>query len=300
MKKFFAALFSLALCAPFFSFDFYNGNEVNLRLSEFANGINETLPVAATQQNVYSSAWIGKVFPSAPPHFAIGVEAGVTKLDMEPLKQMAQMFSVTGLPSLMVFPTLTANARVGGLFLPFDVGFSAMGMDLSKLDSIADGLGIQFFNIGGDVRWALLKGDGPLPQISLGAGYYYMGGKVSYNKDGLYARLNYGTHTAFAQAQISKTLLFFTPYVGFRAITCKSSSDWQWFVTPQRIAQSAYYSGNVFAGQGNDSLKWFDKVMTQVYGGFGLNFGFFALNFCASYEFRYQLWGGDFSIRFQM
>lgn len=298
MKKLFvfAAFF---LCSAFSSFSF-TGNDVTQKIGEFSTIINSTVANAATEQNVYSSAWIGKLFPSAPPHLAVGVEAGVTKLDMEPLKDMAQIFGVTGLPSLLVFPTLTANARVGGFFLPFDIGFSAMYLDLTKLDSIADGLGFNFFDIGGDIRWAILKGTGPLPQISVGAGYYYISGSLSYAKEGLAASIDYATHTAFAQAQISKTFIFFTPYVGFRGIVYSSKADWNWAVSPSQIAGAPLYVDTAFAGTGSASADWFGNFLPQVYGGFGLNLAFFALNFGAAYEFKNGIWGGDLSVRFQM
>ena len=298
MKNLFiAAVFFF--CAAFSAYAF-DGNDVNQKLGDFSSTLNAIVANAATEQNVYSSAWIGKVFPSAPPHFAAGVEAGVTKFDMSPLKDVANIFSVTGLPSLLVFPTITANARVGGLFLPFDIGVSAMYLDLSKLDSIADGLGFQFFDIGGDIRWAILKGTGPLPQISLGAGYYYTSGRVSYEKEGLVSKVDYACHTAFLQAQISKTFLFITPYLGIRGIVYKSESTWNWFVTPAQIVQSIWYNDTACYGTGSATADWFGNVLPQIYGGVGLNLAFFALNFSAAYEFKNNIWGGNLSIRFQM
>lgn len=289
----------LSLCSAPFLFSF-TGLDVDQRLVEFSNDFNKTLPSAATEQNVYSSAWIGKVFPSSPPHFAIGFEAGVTRLNLKPLKDMASLFGISGLPSLVVYPTITANARVGGFFLPFDIGFSAMYMNLTKLDSIAEGVGLRFFDIGGDFRWAILKGEGKMPQLSIGLGYYYIGGKISYSKDDLSAKIDYATHTAFLQAQVSKTFAFFTPFIGLRGIVSKSDTDWAWRATDARIAAASDYSGLSASGSGNVSSNWFDCVMPQVFGGFGLNFGYFALNFAAAYEFRYKNWGGDISIRFQM
>ena len=298
MKKFVAALLFLTFAfVPAFS---WSGEDVNARLGSFANAINATIPNAATEQNVYSSAWIGKLFPSAPPRLAIGVEAGVTRLDTQPLKDAARIFGVTGLPGMLAYPTLTANARIGGFFLPFDIGFSAMYLNLNKLESIADGLGFRFFDIGGDFRWAVLKGEGPQPQLSVGAGYYYTSGDVSYSKEGLYTKMEYATHTAFVQAQVSKTFIFFTPYLGFRGIFSKSEAKWNWQVSAERILAASNYSSYAYGGAGRKESDWFKNFMPQVYGGFGLNFGFFALNFSAAYEFVNKIWGGNLSIRFQM
>ncbi len=298
MKKIAFALV-LSFCAAVSSFA-YSSDDVNLKMVRLSENLNAILPNAATEQNVYAPAWIGKLLPSAPPHFAVGAEAGVTKFDLSPLKETADIFGVAGLPSLLVFPTITANARVGGLFLPFDVGFSAMYLNLNRIDSIADGLGIQFFDIGGDIRYAILRGDGFLPQISLGFGYYYIDGKISYAKDGLYAKFDYACHTMFAQAQVSKTFLFFTPYVGFRGIVSKSQADWSWVADAARVAGAPQYVDLVFGGNGSSSANFFGQFLPQVYGGFGLNLGFLALNFGAAYEFCNKIWGGNFSVRFQM
>ena len=298
MKKILAASVIL-LFALVRSFAF-TGRDVNDKLGSFSDILNSTLPNAATQQNVYSSAWIGKLFPSAPPHLAVGVEAGVSRLDMAPLKEAAEIFNARGLPDLLVFPTVTANFRLGGLLLPFDIGFSAMYLDLKNMDSIAEGLRIKFFNIGADIRWAVLKGDGPLPQISLGAGYYYMSGGVSFDKEGFAVNLDYKCQTAFAQVQISKTFIFFTPYLGFRGIVSKGDTDWFWQASAEKIAGAPSYFDAAFAGSGSRRVNWFGQFLPQVYGGFGFNIGFFALNFCASYEFINKNWGGDFSLRFQM
>ncbi len=298
MKRLFLSAFAATFLLSF-SFSF-TGQDVNNKLNSFAKGLNMTLANAATQQNVYSSAWIGKLFPSAPPHFAIGVEAGVTKFDLQPLKEMAQIFGVEGIPNLIVYPTITANARVGGFVLPFDIGFSAMYLDFHDIKTLADGFSLKFFDIGGDIRWAILKGEGPLPQVSVGVGYYYIGGKVNYSKDGVAAGFDYVSHTLFCQAQISKTFIFFTPYLGVRGILTKSNADWNWAVDASKISSSPMYQDVSVGGGGKTGLEFFDKFMPQVYGGFGMNFAFFALNLSAAYEFTNNIWGADLSLRFQM
>ncbi len=298
MKKIIFASF-LLFATLFYSFS-YTGADVNSKLSDFANDLNVTLPNAATQQNVYSSAWIGKLFPSAPPHFAVGFEAGVTKLNLKPLKEMTEIFGISGLPSLMVYPTITVNGRIGGFVLPFDIGFSGMYMDLSNLNSLADGLGIKMFNIGGDFRYALLKGEGVLPQVSLGVGYYYIGGRVSYSKDDLSAKIDYSAHTFFLQAQISKTLLFFTPFAGVRGIFSSCDSDWTWNVSAARIANISNYTDLSTGGGGKNSTNFFGQIIPQIYGGFGMSLGFFSLNLSGALDLRNIIWAADLSLRFQM
>lgn len=299
MKKIAFAIFVLAFSAAAFARD-YTAADVNRCLKDFSSGINKTLPNAATQQNVYSQAWIGKLFPSTPPHFAVGIETGVTKLDMSSLGTMADIFKVGGLPKTFVYPTITANARIGGFVLPFDIGFSCMYMNFSNLKTVSDGFGIRFFNVGGDVRYALLKGEGAWPQLSLGVGYYYIGGKVSFDKDGVSAGIDYATHTMFGQIQVSKTFVFVTPFVGFRGIFSKSNADWSWSVTDARIASAASYIGTETSGKGSANSSFADSFIPQIYGGLGLKISFFAINLSGSYDFKNSIWGGDLSLRFQM
>ncbi|MBQ9625609.1 MAG: hypothetical protein IJR40_00365 [Treponema sp.] len=294
-------ILSILLAAFFASLSSaYTGADVNGKIDSFANEINLTVAAAATQQNVYSQAWIGKLFPSAPPHFAVGIEAGATRFNLKPLKDAVEIFGMNGAPSDLVYPTITANARIGGFVLPFDIGFSAMYLDLSDMSSLADGFGLNFFDIGGDFRYAILKGEGLLPQVSVGFGYYYIGGKVSFKRDGLAANLDYSSHTMFLQAQISKTIIFFTPYLGFRGIFSNATTNWSWAASASKAASSPMYGDAVLGGAGKSSFGFFDKAMPQVYGGFGMNFSFFALNLGAAYEFTNKIWGADISLRFQM
>lgn len=50
-------------------------------LNAFAENILVAAPQAATQQNVWADAYIGKLFPSLPPHFGVGISLGGTKMD---------------------------------------------------------------------------------------------------------------------------------------------------------------------------------------------------------------------------
>lgn len=299
MKKILTALVLALFSAAAFAKTF-TAADANACLNGLAASLQKSLPNAAAQQNVYSQAWIGKLFPSTPPHFAVGIEAGVAKLDLEPLADFSEIFGIKGLPKSFVYPTLTANFRVGGFFLPFDFGFSCMYMNFPNLRAATDGFGIKFFNIGADVRYAILKGEGAWPQLSLGFGYYYIDGRISLDKDGVGAGIDYKCHTLFGQIQLSKTFVFFTPFVGFRGIFAKNGADWSWSVNDERISSAASYVGAETSGRGTKNSNFGENFIPQVYGGFGLKISFFALNLAASYDFKNSIWGGDLSLRFQM
>lgn len=297
MKKIFlAALLFLFPLNVFFAAA--SAADVDESLNSFSENLNASVMNAATQQNVYAEAWIGKLFPSTPPHFGAGFEFGVSKLDLSPLNDVLKIFDAGSVPGTLVFPTITGNFRLGGFVLPFDFGFSFMYLNLSEV-KMADGIGLKYLNLGGDFRWAILKGEGALPQLSVGAGYYYTGGKVSYDNSGLSAGLEFGTHTVFLQTQLSKTLIFFTPYLGLRGIFAASSVDWNWNAT-SALATKADFPNTRLAGSGSVSTSFFADFIPQLYGGFGLRFGGFALNLGGSYDFRNSIWGADLSLRFQL
>lgn len=296
MKKYFLSLFAAVTLFSAFAQD-RAFDKVSSGMDGFALSLERTLPNAAVQQNVYADAWIGKFFPSAPPHFGIGAEFGVAKFDLSPLKDVADIFGISAVPKTFIFPTFTANARIGGLILPFDVGLSFMYIDLSKLRLI-DGIGVNYFNVGGDFRWAIFKGEGAFPKLSVGGGFYLTKGGFSFEKDGFDTSLDYCVKTAFLSAQISKKFIFFTPYAGFRGIFSDSDIKWNWQVTSE-LASASKYNG-ARAASGTKSSGFFDSFIPQVFGGFGLDISMMAINFGASWDFKNSIWAADVSIRFQL
>lgn len=296
MKKYFLSLFAAATLFSAFA-QVHTFDKVSSGMDGFALSLEKTLPNAAVQQNVYADAWIGKFFPSAPPHFGFGAEFGVAKFDLSPLKGVADIFGISSVPKTFIFPTFTANARIGGLILPFDVGLSFMYIDLSKL-RIVDGIGIKYFNVGGDFRWAILKGEGAFPKLSVGGGFYLTKGGFSFEKDDFNTSLDYCVKTAFFSAQISKKFIFFTPYAGFRGIFSDSDIKWNWQVSSE-LASASKYNG-VLAASGKQSSGFFDSFVPQVFGGFGLDISMMALNFGASWDFKNSIWAADVSVRFQL
>jgi hypothetical protein len=94
----------------------------------------------------------------------------------------------------------------------------------------------EYLLVGGDARFALLKDEGFIPALSIGAGYTYMKGKISmplmpgnisigsfvvptvgtYTIDLTNPALDLSWETSVIEGkvQLSKRLLIFTPYVG--------------------------------------------------------------------------------------
>jgi hypothetical protein len=261
-------------------------------LDEFCEVLRDVIPNSQTQQNVYAEAWIGKLFPGF--HFGVGVNAGVTALDITALKEAALALgvdSVSDVNDTLVFPTATADIRLGGLILPFDVGVTAMMIDSSKIDALEkaiDPVAFDFFTLGFDLRYALSKGHGFIPKWSVGAGYYYTKGSVSVSNDDAEAALDFKSSTVMLNTQISYKLLCLVPFVGARALVSKTNVDWsvranwasildnddlvdvvKYGILPQTFGDST--SGTGF--------------YPQVYAGLGLDLLFLNFTVSGSYDF---------------
>ncbi|MCQ2610203.1 MAG: hypothetical protein MJ169_00510 [Treponema sp.] len=280
-----------------FSINAQNLADFNRSLDSFHNTYIPTLQNATVQQNVYAKAFIGKLFPAFPPHFGIGIDGGVTRLDATELNNAASMLGFTKLTNDMIFPTFSANARIGGLFLPFDLSFSCFGFDSSKIKGIPNDFTVNWFCIGGDLRWAILDGSGLLPALSIGAGYYYTKGIIGVGNSST-ASLSQETvmHTGFASIQLSKTIIFFTPYVGFRAICSKADSKITW------SSASGLMNGGVriYNGYSEKTTDFWTSIIPQVYGGFGLALGPVNLDLNGGWDFRNQIWSAGLAIRVQL
>jgi hypothetical protein len=216
----------------------------------FADDVANSLPITASIGLNWSHAYIGQF-----PHFGVGVSLGGMFLPYETMQPIVDALGVGssipqelktyGLP----FPTIAAGARLGGFILPFDMGFKFGMIPEEAKDLFSQNVTADFFLIGGDVRFPVLKGRGLIPTLSVGGGYTFLRGRIgitdvsSGEMIDITALMNgagyttYGsepnsyvldfadpdlifswdTHTIEAKAQASWNLLLFTPHVGLGA-----------------------------------------------------------------------------------
>lgn len=317
-------------------------------LNAFAENILVAAPQAATQQNVWADAYIGKLFPSLPPHFGVGISLGGTKMDMTGLKDAATAFEgmindfvsddtsslpsnigdianaftdtvdFGSIPDTFVMPTVSIDARIGGIFLPFDIGISAMmtnpslfSVDLSDPNSLTSMSAPMTFNafgfngsadyltLGIDIRYCVLDGGVILPKVSVGAGYNITKGSfgISSDKSGVDANMNlsFNTQVIYVQAEVSKSIMIATVFGGARALVSNTSTSWAWNFKGTKnfevIDGNLIISGEDSGSRNADTTsstyqdgKWdFSGVQPQLYAGVGFNFLVFqtSLSVCA-------------------
>jgi len=199
------------------------------------------LPFNSTVGLNWSDAYIGQLL-SVPPHFGVGVTVGATSVKAAGL---TDLLSQLGVPSITIpaflgdklpLPVAVAEARIGGFLLPFDVGVKAGFIPDSAAASLSEmlgGLKVNYLAAGADIRLALVQQNILLPSVIIGVGVNYMKGGLgktlgsdlpltytagsdTYNI--LATAPNVGLtweSTVFdLKAQVSKSLLIFTPYLG--------------------------------------------------------------------------------------
>ncbi|MBQ0002650.1 MAG: hypothetical protein KBT21_03850 [Treponema sp.] len=282
------------ICGIFFT-AFSSADEitsVNDHLKKFSSQFDYLIPNAITQTNVYADAWIGKFIPSLPMHFALGVDGGISKFDVSELKEAGDILHITNMPSSFMFPTINANAKIGGLFLPFDAGFSVFCFNTKDLKNFFKNIDFEFFTIGGNIRWALLQGQGLLPKWSVGSGFYYSKGSVGISNSYSNAKTSYEIKTLIFETQLSKTIIFFTPFIGFRAIFSDSDVAFGW--------NHAAGLNGIYSYEQHKTSRMFDSFIPQIFGGVGLKIGLLELDVNASYDFSNTMWTAGTSLRFQM
>ena len=297
---------------------------------DFSDNLAKALPFNASLGLNWSDAYIGKVFPSIPPHFGIGGSFGFTTLKLPMIKTLAGYFGYK-LPfdmGRMPLPAYTGEGRLGGFFLPFDIGFK-FGY-LPPIGLWGTNMNMKYLLTGADLRYALL--DKPiLPKISLGVGVNYMksgiGGKVGSGtsityKDGSVdhtislehpeVNLEWKTVSLDFKAQLSKSFIIITPYLGVGASYAWSSAGYA--VDADITDNGGAVDLTAIKGYLDDlGLKGVDinsngissmiknkAFNARLFGGFAINLMVFRLDFTGLYSFRDGNLGASFGFRFQL
>ncbi len=288
-------------------------------LNEFADVIRDSLPNSQAQQNVWANAWIGYLVQigngKVKPNFGLGLNAGAAKLDLSSIKKTMDAFKIDygSLPGTLAMPTLTFDARlggikVGGFSLPIDIGFTISAFDSSKvgLESTLKPVAFDYFAIGGDIRYCLFKLPVFETRLSVGAGYYYTKGGIHIAADQANAGLDFKSSNFMLTAQASAKFAFFRPFVAGRFMFANTSVDWyakdiNWKSilsdSSSGIADAVLYG--LLPSKFSDTVDGF-KFHPVIQGGFAFDIVVVDLTFSASYDFASQIYGGAFSIRFSL
>ncbi|AEJ19660.1 hypothetical protein [Gracilinema caldarium] len=306
--------------------------DVQKGAESMAEALASALPFNSTLGLNWSDAYIGQ-FIGIPPHFGVGLSAGATSVKSDEMKVLLDKLGVDtqDLPEILPLPAGILEARIGGFILPFDIGLKAgfITGDMGKaIEDTSGGLKLDYILVGGDFRYNLIKGNLLLPRVSLGVGVNYMKGSLgttlsggqsfSYNNYNNYyintsapeLGLSWETTTIDLKAQVSKSLLIFTPYAGLGASYGMSKAGYyvkseitttggsiddiknaltQAGITPPDISateMSSYFDNNGWA--------------FRAFGGLSLNILVLKLDLTGLYNFSDGSYGGTLGVRFQL
>jgi hypothetical protein len=201
---------------------------------QFAQDLANGAPFNSSTGLNWSQAYIGQF-----PHFGIGLTVGATTIPAAAVTEMVNALGIT-LPSEFSYvqqygvplPSYTIEARIGGFVLPFDIGLKLGYIPPDALQKLGVPFSADYILAGADVRIGLLKDEGFLPAISVGVGYDYL--RESVSASGLMPggvsvtsvaghnltlsdpalAMAWATNVLSAKAEISKRILFFSPYIG--------------------------------------------------------------------------------------
>jgi hypothetical protein len=298
--------------------------ELQSAVEHFSEDLVKSLPFNASIGLNWSDAYIGKVFPSLPPHFGVGVAGGMTTMKVAGFKELTKAFGADLGLDFMPMPAYVAEARVGGLFLPFDVGLKFGTLPEGTFDLGEVNLG--FTLVGASLRWAVID-NLILPKISVGVGVNYLKGNVGVPVgEGFKFTLANGKVLELAKpelalewettaldftVQASKSLLIITPYIGVGA-------SYAWSKAGYGVTTKLTYDGNPVDSTVLDTLKdaigsgidvdenGFGRILEdeglafRAFGGLSLNLVVIRFDVTAMLNFADMNFGATAGVRFQL
>jgi len=327
-KKIFVlfACFSLLVTSFAFTQEFSIEN-LTAQTDKFSQTILKSLPFNSTIGLNWSDAQIGKIFPSIPPHFGVGISFGATTMPANSIRGLADMFDVN-IPNISMglpLPGYTIEARIGGLFLPFDIGLKYGNLPEIKFGSMLGGMRIDYQLMGADIRYAVFDPDLLPIKVSVGLGINRLEGGVStklstgemkfdfagrqLEVDSPRVGLLWETTTLEFKSQISFPLIIVTPYAGF-------GLGYAWSKAGYQVKSDVLIDGATPDQSDFDQLKQlgvtginengFSRIITdsgmtaRLFGGISLNIALIKFDLTLMCNLMDSSFGGTFGIRFQL
>jgi len=305
-------------------------------VEEFTGIIARALPFNSTMGLNWSDGYIGQI-TGVPPNFGIGISAGATSIKFDAFKKMLGFFGVTDMPfgsmiqSIgMPIPGYTVEGRIGGVILPFDIGFKFGYLPEDAIKNLMKDYGLKYMLLGADFRYSLLNKKILIPKLSIGVGFNYMEGGITaplpsdlsytfssgasdYNLTSSKAKIALGWRTVNVEfkAQASFPFKFITPYAG-------AGVSYAWSRAGYNVtADSLQVNGSPISAdikkilldelkvtnvsdKGFETMKNIDRISARAFGGFSINIAFFRIDITGMYELIGGHLGGTVGMRFQL
>jgi hypothetical protein len=303
-------------------------------VSEFSRLFAEALPLNSTIGLNWSDAYIGQLL-GIPPRLGIGFSVGTTFINLDAINNLMSMFGeslpVNNLKAGLPLPAYTIEGRIGGIILPFDAGVKVGIIPDNSIPILQEyGIGLDYLLVGGDIRYALLRGKTFPLKLSVGVGLNYMEGKISKNlpvnvptfefidplENNTYMltmtnpdlNLRWKTTNLEFKAHASIPLLIFTPYAGIGVSYAWSEAGYEVksriMVNDEPINDEirrilSYYGIHDVTNDGFSSIIRNEGMNYRVFGGLSINVAVLRFDFTAMYNLK-DSFGFTFGARFQL
>ncbi len=306
-----------------FALEQYDLENLQRKVDAFSTTMAETLPFNSTLGLSWADAYIGNF-----PHFGVGIFGGLSFMDKSAVEDLLSDFNLS-LPSSLNFmplPAAGAEARLGGFFLPFDIGFK---FGMLPAMNFSDDISLDYMMIGGDIRYAILKGNVILPKITIGVGYNYIRGNInskvgtgieydisdngnnySIKVDDPEVNLTWSSNVIDFKLQVSKTFFFITPYAGLGYSYGWAKSGYDVSAPTTVTGGSADEINAILASRGLPSVDVGDNGFSSIikaggwdlrfFGGLAFNIAVVKIDLTGMYDFNNSIWNAGLGIRFQM
>ncbi|MGL1894061.1 MAG: hypothetical protein OCD02_20690 [Spirochaetaceae bacterium] len=293
--------------------------------------LSDSLGSAVTSNATTGLTWSDSNLESFP-HFGAGIFTGAAIIPLDGFDDLIELLTPgVSLPDAvssiggLLLPVFGIDARIGGFVIPFDVGIKYGVVNAFELDVVT----FDYQLIGADFRYALLKENLVLPGISVGVGVNRLTTDISISgliddqeiKDGSTTLLtmkspdlNFGWEATVIElkAQVSKKILFITPYLGVNAAYGMTTigGGLSTEVLDQNgdtITQSEIDSLLETAGLPSMTITGFDTTTdstswgAKVTGGLSFDILFVAkLDISVNYDLIAKVYGGQLGFRLQL
>lgn len=306
---------------------------------EFAN----TLPATAAISGLsWSPAYFGEDL-----HFGVGLSLGASTISYDFVDPLISQLGVT-LPSKFDYvekiglpiPAAALDARLGlgNFFLPLDLGFK-IGFVPEKVGEKLGKVSFDYFLVGGDVRFQILRDRKAVPGVSVSGGYTFLRGNVGvpdivgtgdyvidtlpapYAADTLTVTapemtFTWETHAVVAKLQASKNLEILTPHLGIGGAYGISEAggglssevtftggDIKDPAVVQQLKDAFALAGlpvPAIDSEGVLVTSSANGYSFWVYGGTAINIVFITIDLSAMYNILGKSFGGAVNVRLQL
>jgi hypothetical protein len=277
----FAVLFVWASVGVASAFGAPKSADLQSAFNALAGDFLGSLPLNAQIGLDWSDACIGTW-----PHFGVGLSIGLASTPSGPLKDFCKTVNGGDLPAAArITSGWTIDARIGGFGIPFDIGLKIGGFPAflsDKLDQYSEGLNI--LHAGFDLRFLVVKERRVVPAVSVGAAYNFLMGEMTLKP----AKLSWSSHLVEVRAQVSKSFLVATPFLGVALGLSWSNLD----CTVSDVPDAP--KGNFSTG-----ASVANSLYGRVFLGGSFNLALIKINAAVTLGFPTFGWGVSIGVRFQ-